>query len=229
MRKKIEVLVSKVCFTVFFYQIVCAQQTEIDRYVSDIERRYAEIQDLHAEFEQQTTLLSINQTEKGDGAVWFKKGGKMLWHYKKPEEQKIILDGKNLWIYLPAEKQVMKNNFSAVPQHIVVDIFRGRINIQERFSVTLLSQEPRSVVLELVPKQYDPTVKKLRLWYDIEKRYITKTELEDDLGTRTILSFLKTAINKGIKDSIFEFTPPKGVEVFEPPQPQQEKGLGNSS
>lgn len=221
MKRKTTLSALILCFAIFFSRIACAQQTEIDRHIADIERRYVEIQDLHAEFEQQTTLSSINQTEKGNGAVWFKKGGKMLWHYKKPEEQKIILDGRNLWIYIPAEKQVMKNNFSAVPQHIVVDIFRGQINIREKFSVTLLSQNPPSVVLELVPKEYDPTVKKLRLWYDTEKRHITKTELEDDLGTKTTLSFLKVAIDKGIKDSLFEFTPPKGVEVFEPPQPQQ--------
>lgn len=195
-----------------------AQEDDVDRYVAAIERRYAELQDFHADFEQETRLASINRTEKGNGSVWFKKGGKMLWHYKKPEEQKIILDGKNLWVYVPQEKQVMKNNFCAVPQHIVVDIFRGQINIRERFSVALLPRDGSSVVLELAPREYDPTVKRLRLWFDPEKNHITRTELEDELGTRTMLTFLKIKIDKGIKDSLFEFTPPQGVEVFEPPQ-----------
>ncbi|MCX8044356.1 MAG: outer membrane lipoprotein chaperone LolA [Desulfobacterota bacterium] len=198
-----------------------AQEQAVDKYVTAIEQRYAALQDFHADFEQETTMASVSQSEKGSGSVWLKKGGKMLWHYKKPEEQKIILDGKNLWIYLPADKQVMKNNFSAIPQHIVVDIFRGQINIRDKFTVALLREEPPCVVLELVPREYDPTVKKLRLWYDPEKRLLTKTELEDDLGTKTQLTFKRISIDKGIKDSLFEFTPPKGVDVFEPPQVQQ--------
>jgi len=195
-----------------------APESDVDRYIAAIEQRYVALQDFHADFEQETRLPSVSSAEKGNGSVYFKKGGKMLWHYKKPEEQKIILDGKTLWIYIPAEKQVMKNNFSAVPQHIVVDIFRGHIVIKDKFSVELLSQEGAVVALELVPREYDPTVKKLRLWFDYEKKVIIKTQLEDELGTQTTLVFKNIAVDKGVKDTLFEFTPPKGVEVFEPPQ-----------
>ncbi len=105
------------------------------------------------------------RVEKGSGSVWFKKPGKMLWEYKTPQAQKIILDGKNLWFYVPEDKQVMKNNFSTIPQHIVVDLFRGKIAIQEKFKVSFIQEEMKNsrkeISLELIPLAYDPTVKKL--------------------------------------------------------------------
>jgi outer membrane lipoprotein carrier protein len=202
-----------------------AAQSEVDRVVKKLEKQYETMKDFHAGFEQETRLASINRVEKGSGTIWFKKPGKMLWEYAAPQVQKIILDGKNLWLYLPEDKQVMKNNFSTIPQHIVVDLFRGKIIIQEKFKVSLMQQElknsAKEISLELVPLSYDPTVKKLTLWVDAEKFYILRTCLEDDFGTKTMLAFSHIEIDKNIPDSTFAFTPPPGVEVFEPPQAKQ--------
>jgi len=202
-----------------------AAQSEIDRCVKNLEKQYGTMKDFHADFQQETHLASIKRIEKGAGAVWFKKPGKMLWEYKTPQAQKIILDGKTLWFYVPEDKQVMKNNFSTIPQHIVVDLFRGKIAIQEKFKVSFVQEEMKNskkeLSLELLPLAYDPTVKKLTLWIDPEKFYIMRTCLEDDFGTKTILVFSNIAIDKNIADATFEFTPPPGVEVFEPPQVKQ--------
>jgi len=202
-----------------------AAQGEVDRVVKKLEKQYETMKDFHAGFQQETRLASINRVEKGSGAIWFKKPGKMLWEYTAPQAQKIILDGKNLWLYLPEDKQVMKNNFSTIPQHIVVDLFRGKVVIQEKFKVRLVQEEQtgsaKEISLELVPLVFDPTVKKLTLWVDPEKFYILRTCLEDDFGTKTMLAFSRMEIDKNIPDSTFAFTPPPGVEVFEPPQAKQ--------
>jgi outer membrane lipoprotein carrier protein len=204
---------------------VWAAQSEIDRCVKALEKRYGTMKDFHADFTQETHLASIQRVEKGSGAVWFKKPGKMLWEYKTPQVQQIILDGKTLWFYVPDDKQVMKNNFSTIPQHILVDLFRGKIAIQEKFKVAFVQEEMKNsrkeLSLELIPLSYDPTVKKLTLWVDPEKFYIMRTCLEDEFGTKTILVFSNIAIDKNTPDTTFEFTPPPGVEVFEPPQMKQ--------
>lgn len=197
-------------------------QCEIDRCITQLEKRYESLKDFQASFEQETHLGSINRVEKGEGFVSFKKGGKMLWEYTTPTAQKIILDGKTLWLYLPDEKQVMKNNFSAIPSHIVVDLFRGQINIQHKFKVMFIQEEVKNnttlLAMELVPLIYDPTITKLTLWIDPETFFIIRTSLEDEFGTRTALRFFNIKADKGIDDALFEFTPPEGVEVFEPPQ-----------
>lgn len=197
--------------------------SDIDRCVTGLEKRYEAMKDLHAVFKQETRLASINRVEKGAGEIWFKKPGKMLWEYTAPQAQKIILDGANLWLYLPEDRQVMKNNYSTIPQHIVVDLFRGRIHIREKFKVAPAGPAPgqQGIGLELVPRAFDPTVKKLTLWVDAKTSHILRTCLEDDFGTVTTLTFSNIAIDTGIPDATFSFTPPPGVEVFEPPQAKQ--------
>ena len=59
---------------------------------------------------------------------------------------------------------------------------------------------------------------KLILWVDPKKFYIIRTALVDELGNKTVLKFFNIEIDKGIDDTLFTFTPPPGVEIFEPPQ-----------
>ena len=196
--------------------------SEIDCCVARLEKRYGDMKDLSAEFEQETHLSSIKQVKKGEGKVFFKKVGKMLWEYSSPEVQKIILDGTNLWFYMPEEKQAMKNNFSTIPSHIVVDLFRGAIKIQQKFTVTLVQPAEKNkrteIVLQLIPIIYDPTVTKVALWVDPETYTITKSLLEDEFGTKTILEFKNIKIDGGLDDKLFKFVPPPDVDIFEPPK-----------
>ncbi len=139
---------------------VYGAQSEINRCISKLEKKYESMNDYHAYFTQETQQGSINMVQKAEGEVCFKKGGKMIWHYKTPEVQKIILDGKNLWFYLPEEKQVMKNNFSTIPSHIVVDLFRGKIDIQQKFKIAFIQNTTKNnktiLSIKLIPLSIVP-------------------------------------------------------------------------
>jgi outer membrane lipoprotein carrier protein len=199
-----------------------APDTPVDEAVSRLEKTYQAISDFRAAFIQETRQSSINRVEKGSGKVFFKKPGKMLWDYEAPEAQKIILDGKNVWFYRPEERQVMKNNYGVLPRSIVLDLLRGEVHLKKKFAVTAQSPDndpASSIVLELVPRTHNPTVSRILLHIDPETWHITRTCLHDEFGNTTILDFSDITVNQGLKDSLFAFTPPPGVDVFEPPQP----------
>jgi outer membrane lipoprotein carrier protein len=193
----------------------------LDDCIRGLEQRYRSMQDMSARFEQETFIGSLKRVEKGAGRVYFKKGGKMLWEYTQPAVQKIYLDGKNLWFYLPEDKQVLKNDMSRLPSDITLDLFAGKLKIKEKFNVRIVTGEPRgqsdAAVLQLIPKTVHPNLKSLTLWVDRNNYYITRSSLEDEIGNRTLLSFSAIAIDTGLSDSLFMFTPPPGVEIYEPP------------
>jgi outer membrane lipoprotein carrier protein len=193
----------------------------LDDCIRGLEQRYRSMQDLSACFEQETMIGSLKRVEKGAGRVYFKKGGKMLWEYTQPAVQKIYLDGKNLWFYLPEDKQVLKNDMSRLPSDITLNLFAGTLKIKEKFTVLLVPGDGRAardkVVLQLVPKSVHPNLKSLTLWVDRKDYYITRSSLEDEIGNRTLLTFSAIAIDTGLSDSLFMFTPPPGVEIYEPP------------
>lgn len=199
-----------------------AAQGQIDQCVDRLEKTYSAMQDYQARFSQETRQASLDMVQHGSGSVYFKKGGKMRWSYTAPEAQEIILDGQNLWVYLPGQKQVMKNNFSVVPSHIVVDLFRGSIDIQQKFTVSFVERvvdttDP-SVAIQLVPVVYNPALTRLTLWLDPKTSLVRASCLEDEFGTRTTLRFSDVSVDAGIDDARFSFVPPPDVEIFEPPQ-----------
>jgi len=199
-----------------------AEAVDLDTCICRLEKRYVEMKDIQAVFRQETFISSINRIERAGGKVYIKKGGKMFWDYKTPEPQQIILDNGTLWVYQPAEKQAMKNSFSPLSSHVVVDLFRGKLDIRKKFKVSRLRetavQKPGNVVLLLIPKVYDPTIRSLVLEVDPADFLIVKTVLEDELGTRTTLVFDAVKVDTGIADAFFSFTPPSGVDVFTPPK-----------
>lgn len=190
--------------------------------VKKLEQAYESLHDMQAVFQQETSSGAIAVVQQAAGRVYFKKVGKMLWHYETPEEQLIVLDGKTLWFYLPAEKQAMRNNFSIIPQHIVADLFRGRMDVLAKFRVSFVPRKADDtgdqVMLELVPIEPDPTVSRLIVWLDPISYLVRKTSLTDGFGNRTELMFQDIKVDQGLSDSVFVFTPPSDVDVFEPPQ-----------
>jgi len=193
-----------------------------DACVENLEKRYGHMRDFKARFEQETRHEAISTVEKAGGTVYFKKGGMMLWDYTTPEPQQFILDGKNLWVYLPKDKQVMKNSYAALPSHIVAGLFEGSIDIRKTFTVSITHDSDNGrtapvITLELVPRQYDPTVKRLTVWVDPGSWLIIKSRIEPEVGSSTVLQFFDHAVNRGMDDSIFRFVPPPGVEIFELP------------
>jgi len=195
---------------------------DVARDVKKLEQAYESLQDMQAVFLQETKSGAIAVVQQAAGRVYFKKGGKMLWHYETPEEQLIVLDGKTLWIYQPAEKQAMKNNFSIIPQHIVADLFRGKMDVMDKFKVASVPRGTNDVsdlvALELVPIETDPTVRTLMLWLDPVSYLVRKTALTDGFGNLTELTFQDIKVDQGLSDSVFTFTPPSDVDIFEPPK-----------
>ncbi len=198
------------------------EKAELEVCITALENRYGTMKDISASFKQETFLNVANRIEKAEGKVYIKKGGKMFWDYLQPTPQKIILNGENLWIYLPDEKQVVKNRFTPFSSHIIADLFYGKVNIMKRFNASFLNKEKEdtssNIILELLPKEYNPTIKRLLLEIDPVGFLITKTVLEDELGTKTTLRFSEIKVDEGIEDSCFTFTPPPGVEIFSPPE-----------
>ena len=211
-----------ILFVFAFSPFALCEKAELGACITALEKRYAGMKDISASFKQETFLSIANRIEKAEGKVYIKKGGRMFWDYTQPTPQKIILDGDNVWVYLPDEKQVVKSSFTSFSSHIVADLFYGKVNIKKRFKAAFLSTDSEknssNINLELLPKEYNPTIKRLLLEIDPVGSLITKTVLEDELGTKTTLMFSEIKVDKGIEDSYLIFTPPPGVEILSPPK-----------
>ena len=185
----------------------------LDDAVRGLETAYGKITDLKAEFDQTAFNKSLNQSIPAKGVVYLKKGGKLRWEYADPTPQQIVSDGKTLWIYTPALRQV---NVGAAPEALAGpagSFLAGLGKVREHFAVN--PAEPRdrdgNLVLDLTPKQPLPTMARLILSVDPRSWEVRKAVVYDQFENTVTMQFRKTTINGGLPDSLFAFVAPKGV------------------
>jgi outer membrane lipoprotein carrier protein len=188
----------------------------LDDVVRGLEGAYGRITDLKADFNQNAFNKSLNQTIPAAGSVYLKKGGKLRWEYTQPTPQEIVSDGKTLWVYTPQLNQV---NVAPAPEALAGpagSFLVGLGKLREHFGVRFMNPaSPRdgdgNVVLDLTPKQPLPTLARLILSLDPKSWEVRRAVVYDQFENTVTMRFTKMALNSNLPDSLFTFTPPKGV------------------
>jgi len=196
-----------------------APAQELEQVLDALEATYGKMTDLRADFTQMARNKSLGQDVKAEGTVYLKKGGKMRWEYKSPSLQQIVSDGTYLWVYTPELNQVNKGNAPKALAGPAGSFLQGLGKVREEFSVRFLNPANRTdasgrPVLDLTPKKPTPLLTRLVLTLDPKENYIVRQAvLYDQLQNTVTMSFNRVAVNPGLSDTLFAFTPPKGTAV----------------
>ena len=207
---------------ILFFSVYSSSAEEIDAVVDKIQNKYEEITDFHAKFTQEAAVKALDKVQRSEGEVWFKKPGKMRWNYYTPEKDEIVSDGKTIWFYDFAEKQVIESTLAEVSDtQNTTTLLSGLGNIKEIFDASFADDlEPRSngrYMIELKPKSGDEQYNKAVVAFDKDTMVVNSIYLYDPFGNLTTISLDDIEIDKGVQDSLFSFTIPSGVEVVRPP------------
>jgi outer membrane lipoprotein carrier protein len=192
---------------------------ELDQVVDGLEATYGRMTDLRAEFTQVARNKSLGQDVKAEGTVYLKKGGKMRWDYKSPSPQQIVSDGTHLWVYTPELNQVNKGDAPKALAGPAGSFLQGLGKVREEFAVRFLNPANKTdssgrPVLDLTPKRPTALLTRLVLTLDPKENYIVRQAvLYDQLQNTVTMSFTRVAVNPGLGDTLFAFTPPKGTAV----------------
>jgi outer membrane lipoprotein carrier protein len=195
-----------------------AAAQSLDEVVRGLESAYGRMTDLRAEFAQQSFNKSLNQTIPAQGVVSLKRGGKLRWEYSEPTKQEIVSDGKTLWVYTPSLNQV---NTGPAPEALAGpagSFLTGLGKVREHFTVRFLNPaSPRdsdgNIALDLTPKQPLPTLSRLLLSVDPKQWEVRKATVYDQFENTVAMRFTKFAMNGGLPDKLFTFTPPPNAAV----------------
>src|SRR5262249_23583748 len=149
--------------------------------------------------------------------VAFEKPNRMRWNYAAPDEQVIVGDGDTLWIYQPADKQVIKAPLGeAFRATTPVTFLAGLGKLERDFEASLDRDEPDRSIVRLAPRQ-DAGIGTLRLTVLKKDAAIAEAQIVDPLGTTTRIAFSSERRNVPLDAALFRFTPPPGVDVIRPP------------
>ena len=181
-----------------------------------VQRRYDAIKDFSANFTQTYEGGVLRRKATESGTVSIKKPGKMRWDYTAPEKKLFISDGRTMFMYFPADRQVMKN---AVPQQdeatSAVLFLMGKGDVTRDFSVKYAdTSDDTAYVLRLDPRTRQTEYDWLQIAVDRSTLQIKSLTAGDAQGGRSTFAFSNFKENSGLADKMFQFSIPRGTEVI---------------
>ncbi len=181
--------------------------------VEMIEDRHARTRDMVARFVQTYRSGLLGRELLEEGVVSIKRPGRMRWEYREPEEKLFISDGETFYFYVPEDRQVIVQEQDE-QRSLAARLLFGHGGLLDEFEASLDEPFEEGVLrVRLVPRTESAELE--RAFIDVEPSGRVRSILLEDLqGNRTRFRFEDVRENEGLKDELFDFEVPKGVEVI---------------
>jgi outer membrane lipoprotein carrier protein len=183
-----------------------------------VDDHYNHLRSLQADFTEIYRGAGADRVESG--TLWLKKPRKMRWEYRSPKEKLFISDGKQVWFYLPAERQARKTELKKLEDlrsPLAFLLGKTKLENELRGLSKVVDQAPAgagNTLLRGVPRSMAERVSEVQLEITPSDQIVRILITEAD-GATTEFRFADLKENLSLSDGRFEFTPPPGVETVE--------------
>jgi outer membrane lipoprotein carrier protein len=204
----------------------CKQNIKIDNSIlENVQQEYTKVNDLIANFTQTSYLAALDIAEQSKGSLIYKKPGKMVWHYKLPEEQFFHIDNNMTWFYQVQDQQVLVNKLDKVLlSDLPIGFLLGINEVNKIFNLTkvcntTIKSYPLSLkllLLELTSKKQDKgsELEKFELLINQNTFLPMGAKIIDIAGNTTTILFSELKTNQNLKDQDFSRNFPLGVDII---------------
>jgi outer membrane lipoprotein carrier protein len=181
-----------------------------------LQQKYDAIRDFSASFTHTSEGGVLRRKASESGTVYIKKPGKMRWDYTSAQKQQFVSDGRTMYMYFPADKQVMRYPVPADDQATSAVMFlMGKGDVTRDFTVRYAEGGSEDVyVLRLDPRTRQAEYDWLQITADRKTLQIRVLSWGDAQGGRSTFTFSNFKENSGLADKMFQFTIPRGTEVI---------------
>jgi outer membrane lipoprotein carrier protein len=203
--------------------------------VRALESRYAHARTLSASFfERYSDGKGAVQSESG--VVYFSRPGRMRWDYESPEHKLFLVDGTNVWFYVPADRAASRSKLKEssdwrTPLALLVgkaDLSRLCRTIEIINPDSIADQraearpsEPGNTVLRCTPRNgsgesMEPGDSLREVFLEMDPRaWLVRVVLREAGNIETEFRFGNWQENIPILEAQFHFQPPPGVAVVD--------------
>ena len=193
----------------------------IDRAVA----AYAKVRTARATFEQTISNPLTSSTHVSRGEFQQERPGRLSVLFTDPKGDRIVADGKAVWLYLPSTNpgQVIKMPATGAGTGTVdftnqfLDQPKTRYTITDAGAATIGGRATRALLL--VPRTAQPFTR-ATVWVDDVDGAVRQFEVTDGSGVIRRVRLTALRVNVPVDRKSFRFSPPKGVKVYEQPVAQ---------
>ncbi len=179
-----------------------------------LQSAYRDVKDITIHFTQKTSVQGFEE-KVFEGRLYIKRPKLIRWDYSKPVKQNIFITGEKMTLYLPEEGQAIVQTISDHPDaEPAMGLLSNIEKWEDLFTIKGEGEDADSFRIELRPKTM-LLVEKVSVAISKETFYLNEMTLFEKSGNKVTFHFSGTKTNSGLKDSLFDFKIPKGVEVLE--------------
>ncbi|MCL6481579.1 MAG: outer membrane lipoprotein carrier protein LolA [Firmicutes bacterium] len=202
-----------------------AQTREVRELVRAIERHYQTVRTARAIFlERYSEGADTLRVESG--TVYFSRPGRMRWEYEAPEEKLFLVDGKQVWFYVPADRTVTRAELDESAQWQTplalltrrpeFSRFCGRLELVPADSADpgVRPSETGNPVLRCLPRGNEPAFREVLL--EVNRMHqIVRALVREPAGIETEFRFARWEENLPLREVLFHLDVPPGVAIVE--------------
>jgi outer membrane lipoprotein carrier protein len=165
------------------------------------------------------------------GTVYFSRPGRMRWEYEAPEEKLFLVDGKNVWFYVPADRTATRARIKESDDwHTPFALLAGKdpgsfTRLCARLEVLradgagyalrcLPREERRRKEASDLPGPADSPFVEVQLECDADYRLV-RVVVREAGAIETEFRFAGWRENPPLAEVLFHFQPPRGVAIIE--------------
>jgi len=166
-----------------------------------------------SEFTQTVLDGSGAMMQSTQGEIAVKRPGLLYWQTYAPLEQLLVSDGGKLWSYDPDLEQVTVQDVDQRLSQTPALLLSGEVDgLSDSYEVESVQLGDEVWQFQLTPKAPDSLFEQLRLTFSGDT--LVQMHLLDSLGQRSSLEFNNVKMNPQLKDKMFTFVPPEGVDII---------------
>ncbi|OBQ45835.1 outer membrane lipoprotein chaperone LolA [Halodesulfovibrio spirochaetisodalis] len=179
--------------------------------IETLAQSYGKAETITANFVQTLIHKDSGSKEVRTGSFVIKRPQLVRWVTNRPSSELLVVNKTAVWNYLKDEEVVYKYPLDLADEsQNALRFLLGESNVENDFFVE--DGEEKGSYL-LVPKEPTANLTEATIWINDENGVITRLRIVDFYGNINDISFKNVEFNKPVNDSVFDFTPPEGVDV----------------
>jgi outer membrane lipoprotein carrier protein len=175
-----------------------------------VQEKLNAIHSMYADFDQIITS-GKRQISHSSGSMALLRPGHFHWQTRRPMAQRIVADGTYLWVYDVDLEQVtvrkQDNSVGGLPGLFLND---DKNTVARDFNVTKIDKTT-TARYDLQAKSAKENYQQVKLLFHSDR--LLMIEFFDQLGQHTVVRLKNIKINRPLQLSLFQFTPPNGVDI----------------
>ena len=172
-----------------------------------------EIHSLQASFKQSIYSPANDVIDYTEGSFLLKKPGNIMWQFTVPSLKRIIVHNQKISTYDANLNQVVIVPFSDRYQSSLANILLKNDSLMSYYQISSETSNNNIYSVFLVQKESNNLFTKMKI--TVVEMLLTEIKLWDASGQSIAIVFDDVILNAPLSDSSFEFSIPKGADVFD--------------